>query len=289
VVKILEACPFFCENLVASIKAENSAGIVDELHVVESDRTFQNSPKEYVFDAFAPHVRYAKLDGIRLFTSSPWRLCRTPPFLMRSNPAWKNEATQRNLAADLLRKRVSDDDVVVFSDIDEIIDWRQRDLLLDAVRRHGIVTIRLHVTVFFANLFSLDEGGPPGYSYRVFLMRGKEFKRLGISSDTLRKRGEAGRLNGQIHCLDQTLGFHHSWLGDSDFILRKLNAYSHSKNEHDSSLLRDDQYSIERIQEALQQRKSLFAGHLEAQPHIALLPAVERQRAIHPEMFLPDA
>lgn len=288
-VRILEACPFFCENLVAAVKADNAAGHVDELLVVESNRTFQNSPKEYVFDVARPHLRHEQLDGAKAFTSWPWRLVRRPPFVARINPAWKNEAIQRNHAASLLRKRVSDDDVVVLSDIDEIIDWRHRDQLLDAVRRHGIVTVRLHVTVFFANLFSLDEGGPPGYSYRVFLMSGREFKRLDVTSDNLRKRGEAGRLCGQIHCIEQTMGFHHSWLGDSDFILRKLNAYSHGKDEHDHAILQGGQYSIERIQEALRQRKSLFAGRLEAQPDIPLLPAVERLRPLHPEIFLPEA
>lgn len=74
---------------------------------------------------------------------------------------------------------LSDDDIVILSDIDEIIDSRYLDEIIHEVRKRGIVTIKLCFTLFYLNLVSTNWGGAP-ISYRLFIMT-KYFKKMSIT------------------------------------------------------------------------------------------------------------
>lgn len=284
--KVHEASLFYTENLVAGIKARANQGMVDRFLLGESNRTFKYAPKPYVFDVQAPHVRCVRIDGDRDFVPPRLGIKRKFPFVGRKNPGWTNEAIQRNFCAASLLPDVADDDVVILSDVDEIIDWSHRDKLLDLVREHGIVTIRLHFTMFFFDLFSVDWPGPPDYSGRVFLMTGRHFRNLDLTSDQLRKKGERGELLGKVHCPDEIMGFHHSWAGDVDFVAAKIQAYAHDAADHADGLFRDGACSPDTIREFLSAGRSFFPDHhVVHRPDIPLLPEVEAMRAIRPDLF----
>lgn len=272
--KIIECCPFYNENLVADIHIRESENWVDEIHIVETDRTFQYNTKSFNFLNSYSKVKYHAENVATKFRENrkyiPYidfgkRHSKHGYFWKTS---WYNEQVQRNMA--LALAGVSDDDIVVLSDIDEIIDSRYADQIVETVKKHGIMTVRLHFTVFYLNLFSRNWGGPANYSYRVFVATGRKLREdWRGDSDLLRKSGEAGRLYDLVCCPDEIMGFHHSWLGDEKWISDKLSAYAHT--EHSS--LNDPAY----IRQCLAECRSIFPGHeLYRDGEIQLLTAIQQ-------------
>ena len=192
-------------------------------------------------------------------------------------PDWYNEAFQRNFVANSIKP--NDDDYIVLSDVDEILNFDKWDKIKSQVDKYGIVTCPLYFTMFYFNLFVDNWGGPENYSYRVFVMSGKYFNSLDVSSDELRKCGERKKLIDKIYCMDEICGFHHSWLGDANAVLKKMNAYAHSISEHKGS-------DIAYIERCIKTGEPFFEGaSLSYRPEIKLLPAVERMRSQYPELF----
>ena len=102
-------------------------------------------------------------------------------------------------------------------------------------------------------------------------MTGKYFNEMKITSDELRKKGEAGDLIGKVYCMNEFIGFHHSWLGDDKFVKEKIEAYAHDK-EHEN---RSDNF----IKECIENNKSIFPNQkLTKNPNVKLLQSVEKKR-----------
>jgi Glycosyltransferase family 17 len=255
--KIIECSPFFNENLIAGIKIEEGKNWIDELHVAECDKTFRYRDKTYSFaHADEPIVHYQKIQGESVFVSSRWGLTRKPWFVKLKSYPWQNETIQRNLACSQME--YSDSDIIILSDIDEIIDSRLADRIVHEVKKRGMVTVKFHFSLFFFNLFSRNWPGPPDYSYRTFVMTGKRFRELTLTSDQLRKAGEHGELQKEVHCIEEIAGFHHSWLGNEDFIAEKLRAYAHAPEDHGKGLFDGDAVNMDYLRECIAQKKSIF-------------------------------
>lgn len=264
--KIIECCPFYNEHILLELKLEESSSWLNELHVSESDYTFKYDRKGYLLDNKCNRIVHKKINGERDFSKYYYGLKRSFPFFGRKSSAWKNEAFQRNYACSNLF--VEDDDIVIFSDIDEIIDTRQISKLIDQVYQHEIITIPLVFSMFYMNLISTNwhevwPGSPPDYKYRVFMMTGKYFKDLKVSSNELRRLGEGNKLTDSIYCYPDFAGYHHSWLGGSKEVYNKLNSYAHDLGDHGKELTlaydegRLDEYIKDRVENSL----SIFPGH----------------------------
>lgn len=279
---ILQACPFNDENLIVNISSDENEGKIDELLIVDTNRTFQNGFKsskyverpntnKNVRHEFADVSKdFVQNDMIGKIKLAKYRFKRDGYSTILSLPTWYNEGFQRNLVASYIHP--DDDDIVILSDVDEIIDSRKIDELIEETHNRGIVTGKLHFTVFYFNLFSQNWGGAPDYSYRLFSMTGKYYKKMKMSSDELRKRGEHGELLGKIHCIESFIGFHHSWLGDEKLIGNKLKSYAHIDEHRGMN-------SREYIQKCLSEHKSLFPGQeLKVDYSIPLLQSVEKLR-----------
>jgi len=305
--KIYEFCPYYNEAVVTNIKIEENSGWVDELHLVEANRTFRFDPKPYHFSPNHPApenktganstVVYHKLDGDRLFRGKThWGPSHFFPYFRKKDSARTNEMIQRNHVHQVLHP--DDDDIVILSDIDEIIDSRHADYVVDMARRHGIITVRLHHTLFFLNLYSQNwheiwDGGnaPRDYSYRTFVMTGRHFNALPYKSDRLRRKGEANKLASSITCLPEITGFHHSWLGDAASIAGKIKAYSHSLSDHSADIIdaNTGEISTDKIRDLVRGRKSIFAGHqLEIRPpdDPPMLGAITRNMAEYSKFMI---
>ena len=193
------------------------------------------------------------------------------------NTRWYNERIQRNLACTLAS--IQDDDIIILSDIDEIIDSRLADQLLVEVEKREIITVRLHFTMYYFNLFSKSFSGPADYSYRTFLLTGKRLReKWRFDSDWLRKQGEHKQLCKTVYCPDEFSGFHHSFLGGEKVVSNKLNAYCHT---HDSKL-----DNPEYVQQLIREHRSVYPGHeLQVDYTIPLLETVEALRSQVPEYF----
>jgi hypothetical protein len=263
--KIKLFVPYFNEQMLARINILSAIKWVDEIHLTESNFTFQGKPKEYNFDlnSYANEQLLSKINYHSIDFANHFLFKRKifPHFLVKNKPKWHlkvffntswfNEGIQRNFSCN--KSLINDEDIIILSDVDEIIDPRQMELILSEVKKHKIVTIRLHFSLFYFNLFSSSWGGPSDYSYRVFIMTGDEFKKLNYDYDTLRKKGERNQLGNSIYCIPEICGFHHSWIGNKDFIKSKLAAYAHV--EHNK--LNDGSY----ISDCLKNGVSIFENH----------------------------
>lgn len=245
---IHEYSPFFNENRALEIKLREASKWIDQLHLCEADRTFSHAAKDTNFAPFYQHqpgaaglskiVRYHPLQTAGLFREPPTEQVYYDPTrhgpahfdawyweLLCGNAAYHNEAVQRNHAVPLLRPVVEDDDIVVLSDLDEVLDSRHAQRIVEETRRHGIITVKLHYSVFYLNLFTTSNHGMPDFSYRLFVMTGRRFKTMPFSPDYLRKRGIEGGLRHEIHCVPEHMGFHHSWLEHEKTAFAKLKAF----------------------------------------------------------------
>jgi hypothetical protein len=251
-VNVYEYSPFLNEHRVLEIKAREAAKWVHEIHLCEADRTFSYGVKDTNFhpsaEALPCRVRHhsLKTDGVFRkpdenqiyydpkvhgrdgFDTWYWRL-------LCGNAAYHNEAVQRNYATSFLHDVVTDEDIVILSDVDEIVDSRFAERIVEETKRHGIMTMRLHYSVFYLNLFTRTNHGVSDFSYRLFVMTGRYFKTMPFTPDYLRKRGIEGGFLNEIYCPEQHLGFHHSWLEPDKNALRKLQAFR--ANVKDQSII----------------------------------------------------
>ena len=284
--KVIECCLFYNENRIASIKIDENKSWVNELHITECDKTHSYLDKPYYFTNAADMVRYHKIPVTNLFKKPGLGLSRKFPFIQHKHRKWINEGINRNLTSSFLN--VDDDDVIILSDIDEIINSEFSDQIVREVKKRGIITIKMHYTVYYLNLFCKNKGAPD-WSYRVFIMTGKYFKSMNCSHDQLRKKGERGLIMNEIYCLPEFAGFHHSWLGNVDAIVNKFKAYSHSPVEFDSNLINPSTRDLDRdyIARCIADGLSIF-GDMEPleRRNIPLLKSVESLRLLHPDLFI---
>lgn len=277
---IYQFSPFYKENLVLHIAAEESSLYGGKIFITEADRTFKGKKKPFYFDLDDENISYNVLKTkYKFFPNNIFGKILLSPYRLSKNdykkgvlksPAWYNDGFQRNYACNVTK--VKDDDIVILCDVDEILDSRMIDKVIDEVKKHDIVTGKLHFTLYYFNLFSLNWGGPEDYSYRMFIMTGKYFNNMKISSDELRKKGESGKLYNEVYQMDDFIGFHHSWLGDTKFVSEKMEAYAHEK-EH------DNRRNIEFIKKCIDSNESIFSNHkLGKNENIKLLISVEKYR-----------
>lgn len=265
--KIYEFSPFYNENRLANLKLTEGESWIDEIHICEANMSFRCSPKDYNFSLDHSRAVHHRFDAEKEFRGPlRWGPSRHFPYFRNRDMARNNESTQRNYVHRVIEPE--DDDVVILSDLDEILDSTMAEYFVDMVKKHGVFTVKLHHTMFFLNLYSqnwheLWSGAPPDYGYRTFVMSGKYFRSMKTSSDRLRRLGEWGRLNDKIICADEFGGFHHSWLGDANAAIQKMSAYAHSVSDHGTNT-RDPitgKLSIDNIRNLVEGRKSLFDGH----------------------------
>lgn len=240
--KIYDFSPYNNENIICEIKSFENKKWMDQTHIFEFDRTFQNVEKLYNFNLNIDNkLINHKIPASQLFVDDTLKAKIKRKLKSISGTgivefgdgyvvgnAWLNEAIQRNYSQKIIENMIiDDDDILIFSDVDEIIDSDYSEEIIKEVYKHGLITIKLSLTTYYFNLKLNNIGGPADYSYRVFIMTGRRYKSLNITIDMIRKAGERGKLVGLVYCPDKILGVHHSSLGDVDFILNKLKSFSH--------------------------------------------------------------
>ena len=264
---------FHNEFAALDIKLAEARHWVDEVHMCESSRTFQNATRAPVLQPgdpllpADPRLHCHLFDGAgRFHPAFKWGPSRYFPFFRKKKMARHNETMQRNYVHEVFAD-IADDDIIILSDSDEILDSRRADELVEAVRKYGLVSVELHHTLFYLNLYSLNwhevwPGSPPNYAYRAFILTGHHFRKLREGSDRLRRRGEWGRLAKEIPLLKGFHGYHHSWLGDAAAAAAKLQSYAHSLDEHRIGLTDSDgSLSLAKLGELIRSGESLFEGH----------------------------
>jgi hypothetical protein len=277
--QVSEYCLFNGEQLIADIKFAEHSEFVDQFNIVESTRSFKNGKRTPTFHASADNIDYRIYYPGKEFTGNSFRPARPPRFITTNLNPWKNETLTRNFLSSGLKPK--NEDILIFSDIDEIIDARYFAQVIEFAKAHGVATVKIHFTLYFFNLFSENYGGPEDYSYRVFIMTGEYYNKMKITPDELRKNGEAGKLVNEIKCFPTIAGFHHSWIGDSEFVASKLASYAHGPEDHNSRLFDNkSRVDLSVVEELLNRKESMYGGshRLKIRNDIPMLASVEKLR-----------
>lgn len=56
------------------------------------------------------------------------------------------------------------------------------DRIIEETKKHQVLMVKLHYTSFYLNLFLESNLGAPDCSYRLFVMKGRYFKSMPLTS-----------------------------------------------------------------------------------------------------------
>jgi hypothetical protein len=133
------------EEIIAKIKIDENKKWIEKTVITECDYTFSYIYKGYNFKQFnEPSVIYKKISGKKCFKKPGFGISGVYPFFRYKNQKWKNDGIHRNASVDI--SLINDNDIVVISDIDEIVNPLHCDEILGEARKRGIVTFKMFYT-----------------------------------------------------------------------------------------------------------------------------------------------
>jgi beta-1,4-mannosyl-glycoprotein beta-1,4-N-acetylglucosaminyltransferase len=195
---------------------------VDYFIVVEANHTFSGKPKalcvsQAILDEYKSKIIYIQVND-----------------MPNNSNAWDNETHQRCACERGIKQlRLNDNDVIISSDIDEIVDPE----ILNKIKNNDIVVNNIYCLeqdLYYYNLNS--KVNHQWHSSRVFSY--KWYVDNNISFEDIRRHLNYTKIPKG--------GWHLSYFGTSTFIKEKLEAFSHqeyNKKEYTNSTYIDDHIS----------------------------------------------
>jgi beta-1,4-mannosyl-glycoprotein beta-1,4-N-acetylglucosaminyltransferase len=209
--KFVDAFLFNGEYEVLEIRLAELFDAVDFFVIAESDLTFTGLPKPLYFEEAKERFRKYASKIIYL----PIKNTRAD-----KNP-WANESYQRNCIMEALRSFDAEDHVGI-GDVDEI----PRSECLKRVISEKPEYFGMRMRLFWYRLNYLNISGPDSHDLWYVGAKIKNVK----SAQKLRERRRfllKSRLDNRLLLPDA--GWHYSFLGQDDFVKRKLESYSHQE------------------------------------------------------------
>lgn len=247
---------FFNELDLLEIRLNELNDVVDKFVLVEADRTFQNSPKPFIFEE--NKQRFSKfLDKIIHI-----KLTRYPLFIPVINPfsAWKLEYFQRNSVVKGL-KNCKPDDIIMISDVDEIpnTDVLKKQLEKGIDKVYGL---KMDMYMYFLNNKLVFDGGSnmtkeeskTGIWHCTALL---PYKLLDKKPQRFRRIIMRTKRRGEVYKIIPNAGWHFTYLGGVKKIIEKLEAFSHT--EFNLKQYKDEAAILENIKSG----KDLFGRNME--------------------------
>jgi len=203
---------FFNEFHLLDLKIAEERDVVDKIYVVEANQTFQCNPKELL------------LEGNEKYDDPKVELCflrnKLAPKLPKKGHTYpnRNQTIHRNSIADFVPYK--DKDVLIVTDLDEIIPTEDFPMIVDAARKHGCVRLCQRMYYYKINLARTTKNGWLG----PFALTGKYLRELIENKKGLQHvRGYKQRLGKPI----MTNGKHFSFLMNPEMIAYKIKNFSH--------------------------------------------------------------
>lgn len=212
--KIYDCFTFFNELDLLELRLSELYNHVDYFVLVEGNRTFQNKPKPFYFEE--NESRFAKYSDKIIHV----KVVDMP----EHTDAWGREEHQRNAIA-LGLEDADDDDIIIVSDLDEIL----RPSTIDSLRNDDsnvILGMRMPLFYFRVNhmLTTTDS------TYTTWAMACR--KKFYTTAEELRK--QRFMLNGFAYNYNQSgirmcehAGWQFSYFGDSTFAQSKIQSFAH--------------------------------------------------------------
>ena len=247
--KIYDAFLFFNELDLLEIRLNLLNDLVDYFVISESNLTFSGRPKPLYYSENKNRFKQFEKKIIhQVFTDNPNDFTSLPKF---RNPKNKDEACLNkifsfideatNFPKDVLHwgrdfyqreclhralLNCKDDDIVVFSDADEIPRPDTLRNVISFFPSNEIYTLRQKEFNYYLNMYKQDNWmGPRVATYKTF---------KNISFNKIRSIGDGGRGRPAIDTIDvQNGGWHFTNLGGTERIIQKIESWGHQEYNTD--------------------------------------------------------
>lgn len=240
--KVYDCFSFFNELDLLEIRLNELDPVVDVFVLVEATKTFQKKPKPLYyndnkkrFEKFQHKIRHIIVDTYPTFFSR-----------FKVPKAMDYDHHQKDQVKQALTD-CSPDDVIIFSDVDEIPN---PELLLKYKDIPGVRIFQQRIYYYFLNCMEIDKDSQskPKWWYGPVMTSFKNF----TSVKKLRVLREVHKYKGNI--VIPNAGWHFTYLGGVEKIIYKLESFGHTEFNT------DDIKDPERIKKLIESGKSIL-GH----------------------------
>lgn len=218
--KVFDCCIVHDELDLLDIRFAELDSVVDRFIVVEGDVTFSGKPKPFYF-----------AENLKRFEKYLHKITHFTCTLPRSHDPWIMEHSQRNMIGNALAQTCQPDDIVIISDADEIVSAKA---VASYDPKMGLAYPEMRLFYYFTNC-----EGEPWDQARIFPYRLMTNKNASDMRYTPAKRLANG-------------GWHFSYLGGVDAIIRKIESWTHQ--EYNRPEFKDR----EKIVDAMMNGKDIF-------------------------------
>jgi beta-1,4-mannosyl-glycoprotein beta-1,4-N-acetylglucosaminyltransferase len=250
-VKIFDGFMFYNELDVLEVRLHELCDVVDHFVLVEANQTFQGNPKPLYYELNKRRFERFHDKIIHIVCSFPDVISNR--LSLTSGPNWGRENYQRDAIVRGLTTARSDD-LILISDVDEIVSKRK---LLEAIenrRKHDI-------TIFTMPLykFQFNRKTPEVWKYGARMVEYSQFRSAqSLRSAYLSWSKRSARLGlGKWHARLRNLtllgmgnrifevkdaGWHFTSIGDWSNWKNKINSYSHIELKNHPTVLDENAY-----------------------------------------------
>ena len=225
--KIIDCFLFYNETKMLEFRLKEHYDYVDQFVIIESNKSFTNKSKEYFFQEHIYKFReyIDKIIYIKLDDSTPY------------SSAWDAEEFQRNCISKGLDKlNLHDDDIVLISDVDEILNV---DIIPDLKLMDNLKLHSLEYDMYYYNMECYKKEArwrfPKVISYSNFKLNPNSHK-LRLENTNFTKKA----------------GWHFSYFGDPKSISDKISNFSHQEYNIPSI------NNVELIKKKISEKQDLF-------------------------------
>lgn len=271
---------FYNELEILKVRLNELSKVVDKFVIIESTKTFQGKNKPLIF-AENRHL-FAQFEAQIIY-----RVCDMPESVeglmtaRSTTAAWAREHYQRNFIGTALMD-AQPDDLIIISDVDEVIRAAALDKAVQDRRRHELTIFEMpNYTGFFNRKMNGVRWllGPRMLEFRMFGGAQKVRMTRAFASRSL-KGNVFGRLHTRIWNYFNTgigapvrviddAGWHFSSIGDWKNWRNKVDAFSHEELKDDQTYLREEAFmenlrhntrpvGLEELPEYIRRNKSEF-------------------------------
>ena len=214
--KIIDCFTFYNELQLLAYRLAILDDVVDYFVIVEASHTFAGHEKELYFEKnkelFSKYL--SKIIHI-VVEDMPYK---QPNVDFSQNHQWENEWFQRNcISRGIDKLTLSDDDIVMISDLDEIPDFRTVSDIRNS--QIHIEIAALEQDIYYYNLTTRV----PEQLYGTKVLTFKKYKEIDLKPNDIR--------NSQLtmtHIIKNG-GWHLDHFGDVNFIVNKLKNFAHQE------------------------------------------------------------
>lgn len=233
---VYDAFIFFNEFDLLEVRLNEHNPFVDKFILVQADRTFTGETKPLHFNINDPRFDKFK-DKIVVINTE------LKPY---PESAWENENLQRE--AIFTAAKYLPDDVLYFSDVDEIISRHHWKYLLSRMKIENAISVWLRMFYYFVNLETISHPWslPKMVKAKTFL--------------SVQMGGTELRMLSGIPLTPFPCGWHFSYVSSIENIMKKIASFSHQEFNN------KEFNSRKNIEEAFRCKRDLFLREIKLRP-----------------------